>query len=363
MSQALEVLEHYDPTGQEIAFRYPPDGSAEVKMGAQLVVHQAQEAVFYRDGRALDLFEPGRHTLTTQNIPLLTKALSLPFGFTSPFRVQVVFVSKRTFLDQKWGTREPVVFRDQELGVVRLRAFGAYAFRIDDSRTFVNSVVGSLGQFDTSRLQEFYRDVIVARLNDLLGENLSTILDLPAHYDELAALAKARLVEDFGKYGVDLSDFYIASITPPDEVLARLDERAGMGAVGDLGAYTRFKSAVAMGDAAKSEGGGGAAGGLGVGLGAGFGVQMASAVADTMRGGGAAGAGGSAQAPAASGAAAAAGARFCPSCGSRLPDGARFCPGCGGRLAAVACAACGEPLPDDARFCPGCGARQGEEGA
>jgi membrane protease subunit (stomatin/prohibitin family) len=343
MSPFLEVLEHYDPSGEEIAFRFPPEGSAEIKFGAQLVVHEAQEAVFYRDGRALDVFGPGRHTLTTQNIPVLTKVLALPFGFTSPFRIQVVFVSKRTFLDQKWGTREPVVFRDRELGVVRLRAFGMYAYRIRDSRTFVNTIVGSLGQFETERLAEFYRDMIVARLNDLLGETLTSILDLPAHYDAMAQLAKARLVEDFGKYGVDLSDFYINSITPPDEVLARLDDRASMGAVGDLGAYTRFKAAVAMGDAARANGqGGGASAGLGVGLGAGFGVQMAGALTEAMRNG-AAGGGGVASIGA------------CARCGNPVPAGARFCPGCGAPLVAAACPRCQQPVPAGARFCPACG--------
>jgi membrane protease subunit (stomatin/prohibitin family) len=347
MSQFLEVLEHYDPTGEEIVYRLPPEGSAEIKFGAQLVVHEAQEAVFYRDGRALDLFQPGRHTLTTQNVPVLTKVLALPFGMTSPFRIQVVFVSKRTFLDQKWGTREPVVFRDRELGVVRLRAFGAYAYRIGDSRTFVNTVVGSLGHFETARLQEFYRDMIVSRLNDLLGESLTSILDLPASYDELGALAKARLTEDFDKYGVDLTDFYVASITPPEEVLARLDERAGMGAVGDLGAYTRFKAAVAMGDAARTEGGGGAAaGGLGVGLGAGFGVQMASALVETARGGGGSGA----PAPASP-------AGFCSSCGVALPGGARFCPACGAAVGGTQCPQCHKAVPSAAQFCPSCGAK------
>jgi hypothetical protein len=230
MSQFLEVLEHYDPTGDEIAFRVPPEGSAEIKFGAQLVVHEAQEAVFYRDGRALDSFGPGRHTLTTQNVPVLTKALSLPFGFTSPFRIQVVFVSRRTFLDQKWGTREPVVFRDRELGVVRLRAFGTYAYRIADARTFVNTVVGSLGQFDTGRLQDFYRDLVVARLNDLLGENLTSILDLPASYDELAALA----------YGAP-ETWRLASTCPTSVAGDAARRGAGaarrarlMGAIGDL---------------------------------------------------------------------------------------------------------------------------------
>jgi len=346
MSQFLETIEHYDPSGQEIAFRFPPEGSAEVKLGAQLIVHEAQEAVFYRDGRALDVFGPGRHTLTTQNIPLVTKLLAAPFGFASPFRVQVVFVSKRTFLDQKWGTREPVVFRDRELGVVRLRAFGTYAYRIRDARVFVNTVVGSSGQLDTARLEDFYRDMVISRLNDLLGENLTSVLDLPASYDELAALAKARLSEDFGKYGVDLTDFYVNSITPPDEVLQRIDERASMGAVGDLAAYTRFKAAVALGDAAKANGGGGAAGaGLGVGLGAGFCVQMAGALGEALRGG---------AAPAAGGAGAAAGS-FCPHCGDGLPAGARFCPGCGTPLGGTLCAKCRQVLPSGARFCPGCG--------
>jgi membrane protease subunit (stomatin/prohibitin family) len=343
MSQFLEVLEHYDPSGAEIAHRLPPEGSAEIKFGAQLIVHEAQEAVFYRDGRALDVFGPGRHTLTTQNIPILTKALALPFGFTSPFRVQVVFVSKRTFLDQKWGTREPVAFRDRELGVVRLRAYGAYAYRIHDAGTFVNTVVGSLGQFDTERLQDFYRDMIVARLNDLLGEQLKSVFDLPAHYDELAQLAKSRLAQDFGKYGVDLSDFYINSVTPPDEVLARLDERAAMGAIGDLSAYARFKAAVAMGDAARADGqAGGAAAGLGVGLGAGFGVQMAGALGEAMRQG----------APAAGSAAAVA---ACARCQTPLPTGSRFCPSCGAAVVSASCPHCRQTVPAGARFCPACG--------
>jgi hypothetical protein len=182
---ALEVIEHHDPTGEEIVYRYPPEGSAEIKLGSQLVVHEAQEAVLFRDGKALDVFGPGRHTLTTQNIPLLTRVFAAPFDGKSPFRVAVVFVNKRTFLDQKWGTREPVVFRDAELGMVRLRAFGNYAYRIGDSQLFVNTVVGSQGLFDTERLKDFYRDVIVSRLNDLLGETLKTIFDLPMYYDEM----------------------------------------------------------------------------------------------------------------------------------------------------------------------------------
>ncbi|HSO23692.1 MAG TPA: SPFH domain-containing protein [Chondromyces sp.] len=361
MAQTLEVLEHHDPTGEEIVYRYPPQGSAEIKLGAQLVVHEAQEAVLYRDGKALDVFGPGRHTLSTQNIPLLTKLLSLPFGGTSPFRVAVVFVNKRTFLDQKWGTREPVVFRDAELGMVRLRAFGNYAYRIQDSQLFVNTVVGSQGLFDTSRLQDFYRDVIVSRLNDLLGETLKTIFDLPRYYDELGAAAKARVTEDFAKYGVDLADFYINSITPPDEVQQKMDERAAMGAIGDMNTYMQFKAAQAIQDAAKGGAGGGTEGGaasagMGLGLGAGFGAMMPGMIANAMQqagqgGGGAAAAGAAAARSAAGG--------FCAECGKPVPTGARFCPSCGHPQGGGGCASCGQPVPDGSKFCPNCGAKQG----
>ena len=349
----LEVLEHHDPTGQEIIYRFPQEGSADIKLGAQLVVHEAQEAVLYRDGKALDVFGPGRHTLSTQNIPLLGKIIGAPFGGKSPFRVAVVFVNKRTFIDQKWGTREPVVFRDSELGMVRLRAFGNYAYRIQDSQLFVNTVVGSQGLFDTHDLQDFYRDVIVSRLNDLMGETLDTIFDLPKYYDEMGAAAKARVTEDFAKYGVDLADFYINSITPPDEVQEKMDERAAMGAVGDMNTYMQFKAAQAIQDAAKGgggEGGGAASAGMGLGLGAGFGAMMPGMIANAMQ-----------KAQQGSGAAAAAtatGGSFCSECGSAVPGGSKFCPSCGHAQAATGCTGCGQPVPEGAKFCPNCGTKQ-----
>ena len=356
----LEILEHHDPSGEEIVYRFPPEGSTDIKLGAQLVVHEAQEAVLYRDGKALDTFGPGRHTLSTQNIPLLGKIIGAPFGGDSPFRVSVVFVNKRTFIDQKWGTREPVVFRDSELGMVRLRAFGMYAYRIEDSQLFVNTVVGSQGLFETVRLQDFYRDIIVSRLNDLLGETLKTIFDLLKYYDELGTAAKARVIEDFSKYGVDLTDFYINSVTPPDEVQEKMDERAAMGAVGDMNTYMQFKAAQAIQDAAQGgggggEGGGAASAGMGLGLGAGFGAMMPGMIAGAMQQAQAGGGGGAA---AAAGAAQSAGGSFCTECGSAVPAAGKFCPNCGHTQAGGGCSGCGQPVADGAKFCPNCGTKQ-----
>jgi len=359
----LEILEHHDPSGEEIVYRFPPEGSADIKLGAQLVVHEAQEAVLYRDGKALDTFGPGRHTLSTQNIPLLGKIIGAPFGGESPFRVSVVFVNKRTFIDQKWGTREPVVFRDSELGMVRLRAFGTYAYRIENSQLFVNTVVGSQGLFETIRLQDFYRDIIVSRLNDLLGETLKTIFDLPKYYDELGTAAKARVIEDFAKYGVDLTDFYINSVTPPDEVQEKMDERAAMGAVGDMNTYMQFKAAQAIQDAAQGgggaggEGGGAASAGMGLGLGAGFGAMMPGMIAGAIQQAQAGGGGAAAAAPAA-GAAQASGGSFCAECGGAVPAAGKFCPNCGHTQAGTGCSGCGQPVPDGAKFCPNCGTKQ-----
>ena len=356
----LEILEHHDPSGEEIVYRFPPEGSTDIKLGAQLVVHEAQEAVLYRDGKALDTFGPGRHTLSTQNIPLLGKIIGAPFGGDSPFRVSVVFVNKRTFIDQKWGTREPVVFRDSELGMVRLRAFGTYAYRIEDSQLFVNTVVGSQGVFETIRLQDFYRDIIVSRLNDLMGETLKTIFDLPKYYDELGTAAKARVIEDFSKYGVDLTDFYINSVTPPDEVQEKMDERAAMGAVGDMNTYMQFKAAQAIQDAAKGgggaggEGGGAASAGMGLGLGAGFGAMMPGMIAGAMQQAQAGGGG----AAAAAGAAQASGGSFCTECGGAVPAAGKFCPNCGHVQAGGGCSGCGQPVADGAKFCPNCGTKQ-----
>ncbi|MFL6292943.1 MAG: SPFH domain-containing protein [Thermoanaerobaculia bacterium] len=335
----MDVIQHQDPSGKTLVARWPANGTADIRLGSQLIVEESQQAVFFRDGKALDTFGPGRHTLATQNIPLLASLFGIPFGGKSPFQAAVVFVSTKTFLDLKWGTKEPVAFRDQELAMVRLRAFGKYALRVVNAQQFVNGVVGTMGVYSTERLEDWFRDVIVARLTDVLGENLTSIFDLPRLYDELAMGLKARVADDFTKYGIELVDLYVGAITPPEEVQKLIDERSGMAALGDMNTYLKFKTARAIGDAAQQggEGGGNVAAGMGVGMGAGLGMMLPGMMREAMQGGGqpapAVSPGSAGAAPAAAGAAAAgAVAAFCHNCGQKLPPGSKFCPSCGTKV-------------------------------
>ncbi len=334
----LENLEWFDESGKEIVHRLPEEGSGEIKWGAQLTVRESQAAVFFYKGKAVGVFGPGRHTLKTGNIPILTKIASIPWGMSSPLRAEVYFVNLKVFTNLKWGTRDPVAFKDAELGLVRLRAFGVFNIQVVQPVLFINRLAGTQGIVATDGVEEYLNQVIVSRFNDLMGQKLDSLLNLPAKYDELSQGLGNSLAEDLGHFGIALTQLYINAITPPPEVQQAIDDRSRIGVFKDMEKLMQMKAAMAMEKAA--EPGGGAGAGMGTSLGFMLPPMFAQYFGgqnDPAR----------RQPPPAA---------ACAECGSSVPLDSKFCTQCGHQLVVFAqCARCSKNLTPNAKFCSRCG--------
>src|SRR3954447_2786464 len=317
MNQFIEVIEWLDNTGDTMLYRFPIQGQ-EIKNGAQLIVRESQAAVFVHEGQVADVFAPERYTIDGGNTPILSKLGAWKYGFNSPIKSEVYFVNTKQFTDMKWGTSNPVMLRDADFGIVRLRAFGAYSLRVADPGEFIKQIAGTNAQFQTEDIDVQLKRAIVTEFSDAIGEMKIAALDLAAQYKELGEQIRGKINEDFGTYGLEVTKFYVENVSLPPEVEAAMDKRASMGALGNADQYMKFQAADALRDAAQNEGGGA---GLGAGLGAGFAVggQMANAFGQ-QAGGGSGGGGG------------AAGTVPCPTCGKPNAVGVKFCSDCGGKM-------------------------------
>jgi len=265
-NEFVDIIEWTDDSLNTMVWRFPRYQN-EIKYGAQLTVRESQQAVFVNEGQIADVYRPGRHVLDTQNMPILATLKGWKYGFNSPFKAEVYFVNTRNFIDQKWGTKNPIMLRDPEFGPIRLRAFGTYALRITDAGKFIKEIAGTNGHFTTEDVTEQLRNLIITRFTDAIGESKIPVLDLAANYDELSKFITGKVAPEFGEYGLEVTKFLVENISLPPEVEQALDKRSSMGILGNLSAYTQFQAANALEAAAKNPSGGA---GEGIGLGMGF---------------------------------------------------------------------------------------------
>jgi membrane protease subunit (stomatin/prohibitin family) len=315
--QFVDVVHWTEDEDGVLAYRYPMQ-DMEIQYGAQLTVRESQLALFVNEGKAADVFGPGLHTLETRTLPLLTNLMNWDKLFQSPFKSDVYFFSTRLQTNQRWGTQQPITIRDKDFGMVRLRGHGVFAYRVADALAFHRAVSGTRERYTVADLDGHLRNTIVGQVSDAFAQSGIPFLDMAANLNELSGAMRTQLAPVFTALGLELVDFQAQSLSLPDELQKRLDERIGMNMVGDMRTYTQFQAAQSLPIAAANEGGGA---GLGAGLGAG--MAMGKAMADALSPAGAPAAG------AAGGAAAGAETKFCASCGKPIPRTAKFCPECG----------------------------------
>ena len=316
--QFVDVI-HWTETGEGVlAYRYPMQ-DMEIQYGAQLTVRESQMALFVNEGKAADAFAPGRYTLETKTLPILTNLQHWDKAFESPFKSDVYFFSTRIQTNQKWGTPNPITIRDKDFGMVRLRGFGMFSYHITNPLVFHQKVSGTRDIYTVADLDGHLRNTIVGRVSDTFAQSQIPFLDMAANLLELSQRLGQELASTFADFGLTLDSFVVENLSLPEELQKRLDERIAMNMVGSMRDYTQFQVAQSMPIAAANEGGGGA--GLGAGLGAG--MAMGKAMSDALNPSGSAAGGAS------SGAAPAGATKFCSNCGTSIARTAKFCSECG----------------------------------
>lgn len=279
MARIVDVVEYASEMADEIVHRFPEEGIADLRFGSQVIVRESQRAVFFRDGHALDVLGPGRHTISTANLPLLVDLLGKVFDNRTPFTAEVYFVSAKEFADRKWGTPQPIIVRNPGIGVgyALLQGYGSYSFQVKDPQQFVTQIVGVQGVYRSADIEDRLRIMLLSKLSDVLGETTGTksVLDLIALTEELGASIRAKAQDDFSAIGLTLKSFYVGNLKPSDK---SLEDLRSMGIL-DMETYTRLQAADALRDAAQNP-----SGGAGLTAGIGAGVGLGGVITDALKG-------------------------------------------------------------------------------
>jgi membrane protease subunit (stomatin/prohibitin family) len=289
-SQLIDIIEWLDNSNYTLVYRFP-DEDHEIKNGAKLICRENQAAILVNEGQMADVFGPGTHTLSTQNVPVLSRLKGWKYGFSSPFKVDVYFVNLKQYIDQKWGTANPVLIRDPEFSVagrpgrVRIRAFGSYNFKITDPSTFFKELVGTQGMYTTDEIEGYLKRMLVGKFTQAAGKSELSVADMAAHYNVLENAVKGDIAEEFKKLGLTLTSFVIENISLPPEIEKALDAAAAQSARG-VDNTLAWEGMQAMRDAAKAPGGGGGVmqAGMGMGMGVGMGQMMGNVMGAAMPG-------------------------------------------------------------------------------
>ncbi|HEY0829410.1 MAG TPA: SPFH domain-containing protein [Bacilli bacterium] len=360
--QVIEVIEWTDASDNTMVYRFPVLNQ-QIKMGAQLTVRESQVAVFVNEGKVADLFLPGLHKLSTQNLPVMTSLKSWKYGFNSPFKAEVYFINMKPFTDQKWSTINPIVVPVSEPGVLRLRAFGIYSFRVADAEKFMMQIFGTNQIYDTEYIQGQLKSALVSGISGLLPESKIAALDLAGFYDELGTQAKDRIQHRFQTLGLEMASLIIENISLPEEVEGALDQKSKLNILGNLQEYAKLKTADAMIEAAKNPGGGLASADAEIAVG-----QVA---AGTPKGAAGSSAEAAAEDPAVTLEIASIAPKKprnrrsnvnkkvkCVQCDMKIARGSKFCPECGmAQVTIQLCTSCGGKLLEGTKFCAECGTK------
>ena len=334
--QLLSVLEWKDSSKDVIVYRHPVDNREEIMNSSTLIVRPSQVAVFVHKGEVADIFGPGEYKLNTENIPFLTKMLSLPTGFNSRIKAEVYFINTKQFMGQKWGTQNPIMMRDADFGTIRLRGYGTFSYKVEDAKVFMEEVFGTNAVYRVEDLTVQCRAILLQNISDAIAEAQVPALDLAANYNEIAGKIQEVSQDEFKKIGLKLCKVAVENLSLPEDVEKALDERSKLGILGDkMGTYTQYQSAQAIRDAANNPGGANLAG-LGVGLGAGsvVGNVFANSMANVK------------DEPTSK--------RKCVKCGASIGEKTKFCPECGASQVET-CPKCGEAVQKGSKFCMNCG--------